>query len=125
LHEAYERESVERGAALLDKKLPGWADKIQRAMFDGRFEMAHWDSCIAGTLELVKYGTDKNVGEAIKKGTLAVGIALNGILIVDEKEAASYGFYPANKSESGGWNHRLGELWKDQVNQRVRVPVPS
>lgn len=112
----FEGEAVERGAALLDQKVPGWENKIQKAIFNGTFDITNWDHCVVGTLELVSRESGN------RNGTLGFGIALNGTVIVDYSEAEEYGFTLRDDiSESGEAWDLLASLWEDQVVRRVRA----
>lgn len=104
-------ENVDRGAALLDKKVPGWEEKVNKAIFAGNFDMQAWDSCIAGTLELVEF----NLGE--------VRICLNGDSLVGEEQAVAHGF-DVPEDEDGDPDYGdydiLDRLWREKVDQRLK-----
>lgn len=101
----YEEQCVERGAKLLDEKLPGWADTVQGKMTDGLFDMTMWDTCIVGSLELA-WVTDERRTYFTFNGTR---IAAYG------KEAEDYGF---NIHGSGSWEN-LDEAWRRAVAART------
>src|SRR5262245_18373025 len=113
-----QRSHVELGAALLDEKRPGWAGEIRGAMTRGLFDMASWESCVAGTLEMVR----------INEGQLE--IRLNGTRLVVDAEFDRYGFvagryyYRSERSISdyAAWED-LDELWREQVDKRLDSPA--
>lgn len=102
-------ERVERGAQLLDLKVPGWERKIDRAVFNGSFDMTQWAQCVAGTLELVEFVMP---GSPVTPLT----ICLNGSSLVGLEEAREHGFTLSGSDEA--WEH-LEECWMAEVDSRL------
>lgn len=101
-------ERVRRGAELLDLKVPGWETKINQAVFDGTFVMTSWTKCVAGTLELVKFGA---------RGT--VNICLNGSSLVGYRQAEDFGFYTKEMENGRLLYTELEKLWLAEVKRRI------
>jgi len=109
-----QRKNVERGAALLDKKVPGWEKTVRTAMTAGYFNMERWDSCMAGTLELVRSATPDEMESAYESDDgLGLVIQLNGTSLTTVAEARRYGFF----AEGCYWDE-LDALWREQVEKR-------
>lgn len=105
--------AAERGAELLDEKVPGWAETVQGRIHDGFFNMRRWDTCIVGTLELMQTLRGERV------------IVLNGVTVspYEGDEAALYGFVvPDTEYDPHTWDRSWGDLqraWEKQVRRRV------
>lgn len=106
-------ERVERGARLLDLKVPGWERKINRAVFNGSFDMTSWSQCVAGTLELVKFVDDT---DDLVESPLT--ICLNGSSLVGLDEAELHGFTLARSCSDEEWA-KLEEHWLAEVDSRL------
>ena len=113
-------ERVERGAALLDEKKPGWAKLIRGAMLAGIYNFGTWKTCIAGTLEMVKW-QDASTGKDHRERLL---IVLNGDVLCGVEEAARHGF--CSEREDDELNEDLEVLeaeWALQVTKREGISV--
>jgi hypothetical protein len=110
------RANVRRGAALLDKYVPGWAEKIGDKMKAGQFVMSDPDRCVVGVLELGK-------GSGWTKYSNKPFIQLNGVTLCNWQETEQYGFYiPIDKYFNLGSDdpyEDLQKVWAAQVDKRV------
>lgn len=108
--------AVAQGAALLDEHRPGWERTVRGAMTAGLFEMSAWESCMVGTLELVK------VDPQIQLVTPVDMIAFNGLSISAYGDEARWiGFMPL-KTEwdtPRDWWSTLDRLWRAEVEKRT------
>jgi hypothetical protein len=108
------RDRVKRGAALLDRKVPGWANKLGAKIFNGQFDMGDWGHCVVGSLELVHFEFDNS-------RTRVPTIVLNGESLVGNDKAAENGFYPT-ATRSARSLQILEELWRKEVDKRGGFP---
>ena len=110
----YMRRCVTLGAILLDAKKPVWHNIVNEAMINGRFYIQHWDSCIAGSLELVRHFDDND--RRVEIGTF---FQLNGETLVGEEYGEMLGFVvPNGGDDDNDWN-LLEEFWTEEINDRI------
>jgi hypothetical protein len=111
------RENVRRGAKLLDKHYPGWAEQVNGAAIDGIFEMQDPRVCVLGTLELVQ-----RVGFAPR-------VQFNGVQITTwlDADAFNYGFNLSDEIDDvlrdeckSPWT-TFRNYWIEQAKARVNV----
>jgi hypothetical protein len=121
---------VKAGAALLDLKVPDWAEKLNEAMLDGVFSMTEWDCCVAGSLELVRYfdGTENApLRDFLQRQGLEDGeiyLSFNGMKLCSIEDMAKFGFtIPPDRafgwSESAEYFDVLQDNWEIEVQRRV------
>lgn len=105
--------NVQRGADLLDEKVPGWAATVRDNILDGLFSVRDWDRCVIGTLELLRAEAGCHVivfnGTMINKwgnATCALGfdVAEN---VYDKRGSAAF--------------VELRRLWEIEVVRRVGI----
>jgi hypothetical protein len=102
---------VKRGAALLDKHYPGWAEIINGSILDGLFDISEPKHCVLGTLELVR---TENTIQGIPSEFRTPDVHFNGVKIVSWSEGHHYGF-----EDLDGAYWELGDLWREEVNART------
>lgn len=99
---------VRRGAALLDERLPGWADRIDL----DRLNMRHCGRCVLGQLhsdffkgtEAIWPNPDSNSWEAEDR---------------QWDEAVHHGFaWPLNEPDEDAGYHTLRDLWAAEIQAR-------
>ena len=90
------RQRVERGAALLDAKQPGWAPRIDLVALD----MSSGLTCVLGQLYAGGYDT----------GVEALGLGLND---------PTYGFVEHTTTAWGVDYARLLPLWREAIEART------
>ena len=117
---------VKKGAALLDKKVPGWRKTMRR--HDDTFNIGSGKCCVLGTLEharaLRKLGASKTeVKERLKllagepSTAYYIGATRLGI------DGEDYGFEPPLSEEETDWNANeeawafLQDLWKAEYQK--------
>lgn len=114
------RENVRRGARLLDKYVPGWADKLNNEMKAGRFDITEPERCVVGSLELAQWKYPNTFEEFV--------IAFNGIRLCNWRETQQYGFAYEGFNPDSKVDEPyvlLDDLWTEQVEMRTGTPVAS
>lgn len=115
-------ENVERGAALLDEKIPGWESDVRGFILNGMFRMNSWESCVIGSVERAKYFyRDVTVpGAPMLRQELV--IQFNGTELVSESEAERHGFMIGFEAdEYAGVDVEyfvLERLWRAEIQSR-------
>ena len=107
-------EAVAQGARLLDHYRPGWEQTVHGAITAGMFEIANFDRCMMGTLEL--YSDHVHYGGSI--------VSFNGLSFrAMSDESRWVGFFPIVHAEdleedSDPWDE-LDRLWHEAVAERL------
>jgi hypothetical protein len=119
--------NVERGAALLDEKVPGWAAKVNSGILDGMFDMSKWEHCVCGQLELLKIATVVIHGEEVERSVISFnGEAISRYIRNDANSIVALGFaLSEDDSDEDTYlpmsvrYQKLEELWRLEVAKRL------
>lgn len=107
--------AIMQGARLLDHYRPGWEHTVHGAMTDGIFNMANWERCMVGTLELFYTGSDAASQQVI---------AFNGLRFDARADETRWvGFLPLQPMGEN-WLE-LDQLWREQVDERLGTDLAT
>ncbi len=115
-----QRERVRMGALLLDEKVPNWHLTVNDSMLSGSFEMADWDRCVIGQLELVQYLHPNNDHYGHHY------IVFNGEMMARHASADQFGFITTDEFDPP-WDRsqtawlELEKMWREEIELRVKL----